>query len=61
MWYAVAEYTDGTRIEKYFPYHENGNYNAECERQYDLECWLIEQGEEHGGCTFYSVAYVDED
>ena len=33
MWYAVAEYADGTRIEKYFPYHENGNYNAECERQ----------------------------
>ena len=32
MWYAVAEYADGTRIEKYFPYHENGNYNAECER-----------------------------
>ena len=40
---------------------ENGNYSRECERQYTLECWLIEQGEKHGGCTFYSVAYVEED
>ena len=58
MWYAVAEYADGTRIEKYFPYHENGNYSAECERQYDIECWLISQ---HEDCTFYSVAYFEED
>lgn len=61
MWEAIAEYMDGTRIEKNFPYCEEGNYKRECERQYDLECWLIEQGEKHGGCTFYSVAYVDED
>ena len=58
MWYAVAEYADGTRIEKYFPYHENGNYSAECERQYDIECWLLSQ---HEDCTFYSVVYVEED
>ena len=58
MWYAVAEYADGTRIEKYFPYHENGNYNAECERQYDIERWLLSQ---HKDCTFYSVAYVEEE
>ena len=58
MWNAVAEYADGTRIEKYFPYHENGNYNAECERQYDIECWLLSQ---HEDCTFYSVAYVEEE
>ena len=57
MWYAVAEYADGTRIEKYFPYHENGNYSAECERQYDIECWLLSQ---HEDCTFYSVAYVED-
>ena len=61
MWNAVGEYADGTRIEKNFLYNENGNYSRECTRQYELECWLIEQGEPHGGCTFYSVAYVDED
>ena len=54
----MAEYAEGTRIEKYFPYHENGNDNAECERQYDIECWLLSQ---HEDCTFYSVAYVEED
>ena len=57
MWNAVAEYADGTRIEKNFPYHENGNYNAECERQYDIECWLMSQ---HEDCIFYSVAYVED-
>lgn len=61
MWNAIGEYADGTRVEKNFLYNEGGNYNLECERQYDLECWLIEQGEQYGGCTFYSVAYVDED
>ena len=58
MWYAVAEYADGTRIERNFPYHENGNYNAECERQYDIECWLISQ---HDDCIYYSVVYVEEE
>lgn len=57
MWNAVAEYADGTRIEKNFPYNENGNYNAECERQYDIECWLMLQ---HEDCIFYSVAYVED-
>lgn len=57
MWNAVAEYADGTRIEKDFPYNEGGNYNAECERQYELEAWLIEQ---HEGCTFYSVSYTED-
>ena len=61
MWNAVGEYADGTRIEKNFPYYEEGNYGRECDRQYQLEAWLIEQGEKHGGCTFYSVCYVDED
>lgn len=57
MWNAVAEYEDGTRIEKNFIYRENGNYVAECEKQYQLECWLIEQ---HEGCTYYSVSYVGD-
>lgn len=61
MWNAIGEYADGTRVEKNFLYNEEGHYNRECTRQYELECWLIEQGEKHGGCTFYSVAYVDED
>jgi hypothetical protein len=37
MWNAVAEYADGTRVEKNFPYNEGGNYSAECERQYELK------------------------
>ena len=57
MWNAVAEYADGTRIEKNFPYYEDGNYQAECERQHELEAWLIEQ---HEGCTFYSVNYIED-
>lgn len=61
MWNAIGECADGTRIEKNFPYNEEGNYSRECEQQYELECWLVEQGEKHGGCTFYSVAYMDED
>lgn len=60
MWEAIAEYADGTRIEKRFPYMENGNYLAENERQYELECWLVEQAEEHGGCTYYTVNFVCE-
>nr|DAO00801.1 MAG TPA: hypothetical protein [Caudoviricetes sp.] len=58
---AIAEYMDGTRIEKNFLYNKEGNYSRECTRQYELECWLVEQGEKHGGCTFYSVAYMEED
>lgn len=55
MWEAIAEYADGTSIDKYFPYNENGNYSMECERQQDLEEWLLEQ---HEGCIWYSVSYV---
>lgn len=57
MWNAVAEYADGTRIEKSFPYNEAGNYGAECERQYELESWLIGQ---HENCTYYSVSYIED-
>lgn len=55
-WVARAEYADGTSIEKRFPYSEGGNYSAECDRQYELEDWLIQR---HDGCTWYSVDYVD--
>ena len=41
MWNAIGEYADGTRVEKNFLYNEGGNYNLECERQYDIECWLL--------------------
>jgi hypothetical protein len=56
MWYAVAEYEDGTRIEKYYPYRANGNYNKECEEQYNIECKLLKEKE---GYTYYSVVYVE--
>ena len=49
-------YADGTRIEKKFPYSEDGNYNKECEKQYELEEWPIGQ---HDDCVFYSVSYEE--
>ena len=55
VWVAKAKYADGTTIEKAFIYMENGNYIAECQRQYDIVCWLIEA---HDNCTWYSVDYV---
>lgn len=58
MWEAIARYDDGTEIVKYFPYREHDNYDLECERQYEIEEWLIGQ---HNGCTFYSVGYVEEE
>lgn len=57
MWYAVARYEDGTEIERYFPYNEDDDYERECDRQYELECWLIEQ---HEGCVYYSVGFTPE-
>lgn len=56
MWEAVAEYANGSRIEKKFPYNEGGNYMLENERQYEIECWLLER---HPDCTYYSVCYVE--
>ena len=55
-WLAEAEYADGTTVEEYFSYYENGNYEAECKRQHELEEWLIGL---HPECTWYSVSYVD--
>ena len=39
------------------PNGQADDYQAECERQYDLECWLLSQ---HDDCIFYSVAYVED-
>lgn len=58
MWEAYAQYADGTEIRQYFTYQENDNWQSENERQYELECWLIER---HPGCTFYSVSYITEE
>lgn len=57
MWEAIAEYANGIRIEKYFPYNENGNYNMECERQYELEAYLLGL---YDNCIYYSVDYIEE-
>ena len=57
MWEAIAEYANGIRIEKYFPYYENGDYEAECKRQYELETYLIGL---YDNCIYYSVANVKE-
>lgn len=54
-WYGIADYADGTRVEKTWPYLERGIYPKECERQAELEAELIELSEVHGDCTFYSV------
>ena len=57
MWVARAEYKDGTEIEEYFPYYEDGNWLAENRRQQQLEEWLITQ---HEGCIWYSVDYEED-
>ena len=61
MWTAAADYADGAHIEKRFPYQEGASYIRENERQYQFECWLIEQAEKHGGIEWYSVTYEQED
>ena len=59
-WIAAGEYADGTQIERAFPYPGYNTYAAEQEACTDLEAWLIEVvGDNHGGCTFYSVSYTD--
>ncbi len=59
-WIGKADYTDGTYIEKEFSYTADGNYVLESDEQYAIECWLIEQADEHGGIEWYSVDYVEE-
>ena len=61
VWEAVGRYEDGTEIRKEFPYRANGNYAREEEEQHNLECWLIEQVENHGDCTFYSVNFIEKE
>jgi len=58
FWEARAEYADGTTIEKLFPYRERGIYSLECERQYELEWWLLSR---HDDCTWYSVTVINEE
>ena len=60
MWIAAADYADGTRVERKFPYNEGGNYIREQNRQYELECWLMHQTEVHGNIEWYSVNYEEE-
>ena len=55
MWEAVAEYADGTRIERLFV---SNPHRKESEEQYELEGWLIER---HEGCVWYSVNWVCEE
>lgn len=59
MWEARAEYADGTEVCKNIPYIP-GSIWQDNEEQYRIECELIERGNNHGGCTWYSVNYVEE-
>lgn len=59
-WLAEADYSDGTHVERRVPYLERGNIREENERQYALECWLLEQAENHGGIEWYSVCCVEQ-
>ena len=51
MWEARAEYTDGRYIERWF---DEDPYKSDNEQQYDLECWLLDQGEP----SWFSVTWV---
>lgn len=42
IWYAHGKYGDGREIYREYPYREEDNYTAECDRQYELECMLTE-------------------
>lgn len=60
-WEARAEYADGTEVCKNIPYIP-GSIRQDNEEQYRIECELIEEiGNSHGGCTWYSVNYAEED
>lgn len=57
-WEARAEYADGTEVCKNIPYIA-GSIRQDNEEQYRIEYELIERGNNHGGCTWYSVNYVE--
>lgn len=59
-WNAAATYADGTEIDKDFPYCERGNYKAECDKQYALEWWLMEQIEKYGDIEWHSVTFLGD-
>lgn len=54
-WRAVAEYADGTYIEKFFPYEGNGSWKDDNDRQFELEAWLIEGAHTDSVPVWYSV------
>lgn len=56
-WVAKARYDDGTSVVRKVPYAEDDSYDRECDRQYELECWLLSY---HPGCTWYSVDVEEE-
>ena len=58
-WNARAEFADGTEFDKNIPYNP-GSIREDNQTQYDIECELIHCGEKHGGCTWYSVNYVED-
>ena len=58
-WEARAEYADGSEVCKNIPYIP-GSIRQDNQEQYEIECDLISRGENHGGCTWYSVNYVEE-
>lgn len=58
-WEARAEYADGSEVCKHIPYI-SGSIRQDNQEQYDIECALIERGNDHGGCTWYSVTYVED-
>ena len=59
MWNAIGEYADGTRVEKNFLYNEGGNYNLECERQYDLECCQVVMTRPHLNRWIITAKHTD--
>ena len=60
-WEAYARFTDGTDIRFRKPYTANGNYEAEEEQQYRIECDLIYKATETGKeVEFYTVDFVED-
>ena len=55
-WEAVAEYQDGTRIEKTFPADYECSW-TDGNQRFEIESWLMEQ---HEGITYYSVDLVED-
>lgn len=52
-WYAEAELANGEQIRKTYPYNERGVYSLEEEKQYQIECEILEG--RYGIVVWYSV------